>query len=175
MREREGGGAEGEGWSRRASQGFIHIGESHCRNAAADKAKGRGPRRTKVLSGPVHSVARHKWQPKVRLEGGGRGGKRSGEPREGSERSRAHEGAICRHCIAIDLAFHSFADIAEEVIRIALSLSLSLFFFVDRQRGLSLSSCDHSTRTDNHLCLFSSALPFCVFPRLVTHPLIRTG
>lgn len=62
-------------YSRRGWQGFIHI--YRGRGSLSGQSKRRG---CEVLSEAAHSIARHKWQPKVELT--------ENESRRGPERGR---------------------------------------------------------------------------------------
>lgn len=85
--------------------GRIHSyreAESHCRSGAADKAKAGDW--SAVRTSALHCTT----QMATKSGAGERRGSRS-------ERCARTEGAICRHCITIDLVLHSFADIAKAI------------------------------------------------------------
>lgn len=70
MRGEEGGDLQHfqpEGDVPGAWEGFIHIAKPSLIVGAERRTKRK--QGTEVLSGPVHSIARHKWQPKVGREG----------------------------------------------------------------------------------------------------------
>lgn len=71
---------------------------SHCRRIKRKQGTG-------VLSGPVHSIARHKWQPKVRRGAGGREERGRGMRDRDPKGEPAPRSDLSLYCIAIDLAF----------------------------------------------------------------------